>query len=50
MPNWVFNSISNYPEEVHEKYKGEDTDIDFDKIIPEPESIKRTRTIIKIQF
>ena len=42
MPNWVFNSISNYPEEVHEKYKGEDTDIDFDKIIPEPESIKNT--------
>lgn len=42
MPNWVFNNLYNYPKELHDKYKGEDTDIDFDKIIPEPEEIKNT--------
>lgn len=42
MPNWVFNNIGNYPKELHEKYKGEDTDIDFNKIIPMPEELQHT--------
>lgn len=42
MPNWVYNTISNYTEDLHEKYKGEDKEIDFNKIIPEPEEISNT--------
>lgn len=42
MPNWVFNTLNNYPKEVYEKYKSEDRDIDFNKIIPEPEEITNT--------
>lgn len=42
MPNWVFNTLSNYTPDLHEKYRSENTDIDFDKIIPEPEEIKHT--------
>lgn len=42
MPNWVFNTINNYPKELYEKYKNdeEDLDIDFNKIIPEPQEVK----------
>ncbi len=42
MPNWVFNSIGGYTKDTYEKYKGEDTDIDFNKIIPQPEELNRT--------
>lgn len=42
MPNWVFNTLDNYPKELYEKYKGEDRDIEFNKIIPEPEEISNT--------
>lgn len=44
MPNWVFNSIGNYPKEVYEKYKSDDgeSDIDFNKIIPIPEEYNHT--------
>ena len=48
MPNWVFNSINNYTKEMYEKYKGEyiddngetkTRDLDFNKLIPEPEGL-----------
>ena len=42
MPNWVFNTISNYTEDLYEKYKGENGEIDFNKVIPEPEEISNT--------
>ena len=42
MPNWVFNTIDNYDEELYKKYKSEDRNIDFNKIIPEPEEITNT--------
>ena len=44
MPNWVFNSIGGYTEDLYNKYsnKEEDRDIDFNKIIPEPEEITNT--------
>ena len=42
MPNWVFNSLNDYPKEVYDKYKSDDRDIDFNKIIPEPEEISNS--------
>ena len=41
MPNWVFNTLNNYPKEVYEKYKNDEESraIDFNKIIPEPQEI-----------
>ena len=42
MPNWVFNTINGYTPDLHDKYKSEDYEIDFDKVIPEPEEIKLT--------
>lgn len=44
MPNWVFNTLDNYPKELYNKYKSDDgeRDIDFNKIIPEPEEITNT--------
>ena len=42
MPNWVFNTINGYTPDLHDKYKSENYDIDFDKVIPEPEEIKST--------
>lgn len=41
MPNWVFNNISGYTEEMHNKYKNEEEelDIDFNKVIPMPEEL-----------
>ena len=40
MPNWVYNSIKGWSKELHDKYKSEGRDIDFDKVIPMPEEIK----------
>ena len=42
MPNWVFNSVNGYDKELYDKYKNSDTDIDFNKVIPEPEEITNT--------
>lgn len=42
MPNWVYNSLSNYDKSLIDKYGSKDRDIDFEKIIPEPEEIKNT--------
>ena len=43
MPNWVFNTVSKYDNELYNKYKGEEgQEIDFNKIIPEPEEIANT--------
>ena len=42
MLNWVFNTINGYTPDLHDKYKSENYDIDFDKVIPEPEEIKST--------
>lgn len=42
MPNWVFNTINGYTPDLHDKYKSDDYEIDFDKVIPEPEEIKTT--------
>ena len=42
MPNWVFNHISNYTEDLYNKYKSDEADIDFNKVIPEPEEITNT--------
>lgn len=46
MPNWVFNTIGGWSEDLYEKYKGSDEDgkleIDFNKIIPEPVEIHNT--------
>lgn len=42
MPNWVFNTLDNYPKDIYDKYKSEDCAIDFNKIIPEPEEITNT--------
>ena len=44
MPNWVYNTIENYPKEVYEKYKSDDGEmyIDFNKVIPIPEEVERT--------
>jgi hypothetical protein len=42
MPNWVYNSLTDVPKEVYEKYKSEENDFDFNKIIPEPEEITNT--------
>lgn len=42
MPNWVFNTLDGYSKELHDKYKSDDIDIDFNKIIPEPEEITNT--------
>lgn len=41
MPNWVFNTLNNYPKGVYEKYKNDEESraIDFNKIIPEPQEI-----------
>ena len=41
-PNWVFNILNEYPKEVYDKYKSEDREIDFNKIIPEPEEISNS--------
>ena len=40
MPNWVFNTINGYTPDLYDKYKSDNYEIDFDKIIPEPEEIK----------
>lgn len=44
MPNWVFNTINNYTEDLYNKYSNEEGNyaIDFDKVIPEPEEITNT--------
>ena len=44
MPNWVYNTINNYPKELYEEYKSDNGEsaIDFQKIIPEPEEIINT--------
>ena len=42
MPNWVYNSINGYTKDVHDKYCTENRDIDFNKVIPEPEEITNT--------
>ena len=40
MPNWVYNHIGGWSKELHDKYKSETREIDFDKVIPMPEEIK----------
>lgn len=42
MPNWVYNSIKGWSKELHDKYKSEYGDIDFDKVIPMPKEIKES--------
>lgn len=42
MPNWVFNTLQNYTEEMHKKYKGDGRELDFNKLIPMPEELKNT--------
>lgn len=42
MPNWVYNNLYDYPKDIYEKYKGEDSDFDFNKVIPEPEELTKT--------
>lgn len=44
MPNWVYNVINNYSQDLYDKYKSDDgtRDIDFNKVIPEPEEITNT--------
>ena len=44
MPNWVFNTINDYPKELYDKYSNteKELDIDFNKIIPEPPEITNT--------
>ena len=44
MPNWVFNHIDRYSEDLYNKYSNEEENlaIDFNKVIPEPEEIKNT--------
>ena len=39
MPNWVYNRIDGFTPEMFEKYKGEGTDFDFNKLIPMPEEL-----------
>ena len=39
MPNWVFNTYNGYTKDIFNKYKSEERDIDFNKIIPEPEEL-----------
>lgn len=42
MPNWVFNNLYDYDKELYDKYSSNKLAIDFNKVIPEPEDIKKT--------
>lgn len=44
MPNWVYNRIEGYSPEMFEKYKDEESEFNFDKLIPMPKELLNTPT------